>query len=80
MQTHLTAQYVLLNLNFTHDASPVYIHCTFCLCWLFFSQEEYDQARSFFQAAADKGDSQAQFQMGVLLYDGLGGEPDRVRT
>ena len=28
--------------------------------------------------AADKGDCQAQFQIGVLYYDALGGEADHV--
>ena len=43
-------------------------------------QEEYDKAKKYFERAEAKGDLQAGFQLGVILYDGLGCEPNQVRS
>ena len=34
----------------------------------------------YFDRSAEKGDFQAMFQLGVINYDGLAGEPDHVST
>jgi TPR repeat protein len=41
-------------------------------------QEKYDDAAKYFEKAAEQGDLQAKFQLGVILYDGLGSKQDPV--
>ena len=41
-------------------------------------QEDYDNAIKYLERAADKGDYQAMFQLGIIMYDGLGSKGSQV--
>lgn len=60
------------------STQPGITEAQFSLGQYHFSQQSYADAMKYFEMAQQGGSTQAQYQLGVMYYDGLGVQEDPV--